>query len=219
MLSIATRQQTPPIFLFTSSGAVYGDMPNKMKAFSEDCRLAANSFAVKSAYAEGKRAAKFLLAEANSRGLCRARLARLFAFSGPLLPLNRHFAIGNFIRDAINNQKIIVRGDGTPIRFYLDETDMASWLIASIHRGRPDSIYHIGSEHGITISDLAHLVSSRYAQMKDVPCTVEVTGQSSALDGISRYVPETFATRMELGTQETVSLEESIDKMFRAHLQ
>ena len=219
MLKFAAKQRTPPIFLFTSSGAVYGEMPNDIRAFSEDCNLAVNSFAVKSAYAEGKRAAEFLLAEATSRGLCQARLARLFAFSGPLLPLDRHFAIGNFVRDAMNNQVIVIRGDGTPLRSYLDETDMATWLIEMIHRGQSDSIYHIGSEHEITISDLAQLVSSHYTRMTNIPCSIQVMGQSSGLDGISRYVPDTLATRSALKTHETVTLEESIDKMFRAHLQ
>jgi hypothetical protein len=43
--------------------------------------------------------------------------------------------------------------------------------------------------------------------------TVEVKGLKSPLDGVSRYVPSTLATRQALGVNETISLEESIDSM------
>ena len=218
VLNYAERLGNCPLILFTSSGAVYGDMPGDMTSFEEDCRLAPASFDPKSAYAEGKRAAEFLLAEAANRGVCVPRLARLFAFSGTLLPVDRHFAIGNFVRDAVNQQTIEVRGDGKAIRSYLDQDDLAEWLLAIILRGLPTSTYHIGSERAISIADLAHLVANRYEAITSKSCTVEVKGQTSPLDGVNRYVPSTAKTRSELNLQERVSLEDSIDKMIRAHL-
>jgi len=218
VLDFAEAQGNCPVVLFTSSGAVYGDMPEDMTSFEEGCHLAPPSFDPKSAYAEGKRAAEFLLAEAASRGVCVPRLARLFAFSGTLLPVDRHFAIGNFVRDAVNQQSIEVRGDGKAIRSYLDQDDLAEWMIAILSRGLSTSIYHIGSERAISILDLAHLVANRYEAITSKSCTVEVKGQTSPLDGVNRYVPSTAKTRSELNLQERVSLEDSIDKMIRAHL-
>lgn len=218
VLAFAETQQKPPVVCFTSSGGVYGELPHGMKSFEEDCRLAPPSFDVRSAYAEGKRAAEFLLAEASSRGVCIPRLARLFAFSGTFLPIDRHFAIGNFIRDAVNQQSIEVRGDGKAIRSYMDQDDLADWMLAIILRGLPTSTYHIGSERAITIGELAHLVASRYEVITTKGCTVKIKGLTSPLDGVDRYVPSTAKTRRELNLQERVSLEDSIDKMIRAHL-
>ncbi len=218
VLEFAGTQQKPPIVCFTSSGGVYGELPDGMQSFEEDCRLAPPSFDVRSAYAEGKRAAEFLLAEAASRGVCIPRLARLFAFSGTLLPIDRHFAIGNFVRDAVNRQSIEVRGDGKAIRSYMDQDDLADWMLAIILRGLPTSVYHIGSERAISIGDLAHLVANRYEVITTRSCAVKIKGQTSPLDGVHRYVPSTTKTRSELNLQERVSLEDSIDKMITAHL-
>ena len=212
------KHKTPPVLLFTSSGGVYGDLPSAQESFPENDRLSAPSYSVGSAYAEGKRAAEFILAEAGARGVCDARLARLFAFSGIHLPLDRHFAMGNFIRDAVRQQHIVINGDGSAIRSYLDQADMAEWLLASIEKGNSHSTYHVGSERAISIHELADLVASRYKLLTEIECSFEVKRRSSPLDGVSRYVPSTKFTRAELQVSEKIKLETSIDRMLLHHM-
>ena len=40
------------------------------------------------------------------------KIARCFSFVGPLMPLNIHYAIGNFIADIARGKSIIIKGNG-----------------------------------------------------------------------------------------------------------
>jgi len=214
-LAFAASHRKSTDFLLISSGAVYGEMPSGVESFEESCLFAPTVLDARNAYAEGKRIAELLVTIENSTGGCRGLIGRLFAFSGPSLPRDRHFAIGNFVRDAIVKQRITVRSDGSAVRSYLDEKDMAEWLLAILNRGEPGFPYHVGSERPISIRDLAFLVARSYEAIVGAGCEVEILGQRSPLDGVSRYVPSTKKTRERLGVEETVSLEESIDSMIR----
>lgn len=213
VIEFASRHHNPPTVLFTSSGAVYGDIPESIENVPEDWNGAVVSHQPSSAYAEGKRAAEFLLSVATSKGICKGLLARMFAFSGVDLPMDRHFAIGNFVRDAVSARTIQVRSDGSSIRSYMDQQDMANWLMRILEVGQTKAIYHVGSERSISIRDLAHLIAMRTETILQTKVTIEVQGLKSPLDGVSRYVPSTLATRLALGVNETISLEESIDDM------
>lgn len=73
------------------------------------------------------------------------------------LPLNAHFAIGNFIQDAISAEQITVAGDGTPLLTYLDQSDLAHWLWTLIIEGLDGETYNVGSDRVISIAELALL--------------------------------------------------------------
>ena len=165
------------------------------------------------AYGVGKLAAEHLCAlYADEFGL-ETIVARCFAFMGPDLPLDVHFAIGNFVRDALWADEIVVRGDGSPLRTYLDQDDLANWLLTLLEKGRPGEAYNVGADEVVSIADLAHLVRDLIAPDKPV----RILGKADPSHARNRYVPDITKARRELGLDVTISLAQSIRRSADAH--
>jgi nucleoside-diphosphate-sugar epimerase len=197
-------------FLLTSSGAVYGRQPPELALVSEDYTGGPDPISPRSAYAEGKRLAELLCALAAARGHVPAVIARGFAFVGPWLPLHAHFAVGNFVRDALSGSTIVVGGDGTPLRSYLYGVDLVAWALRMLLEGQPGRAYNLGSERAVSIGELAHAVGRLFG------CPVEVRGTPTGAPA-ERYVPSTQRAREELGLRETVSLDDALARTVAWH--
>jgi nucleoside-diphosphate-sugar epimerase len=193
-------------FLLCSSGAVYGRQPPELEHVPEDYTGGPDCLDPRSAYAEGKRTAELLsVAYAGTNGI-QAKIARCFAFLGPHLPLDTHFAAGNFLRDAMSGQPICIQGDGTPYRSYLYAADLMIWLWTILAKGESCRAYNVGSEVATNIAGLA-------TAMVDVvaPGTpVQVKGAPVHGKLPERYVPSTARARRELNLEQYIDLAETI---------
>ena len=192
--------------LFTSSGAVYGPQTAPV-AEDAPCRPA-------TAYGKGKLAAEQMLLDAGLD----VRIARCFAFTGPHLNRDIHYAIGNFIRDALVGRPIVVQGDGTPHRSYLFADDLVDWLFAILEKGGTGRPYNVGSDQAVSIRELAGTVArvlrpapSEIPHLQVPRSLVKVEGRPTGAPP-SVYVPVVDRAKRELGLSVTVPLEEAIRK-------
>lgn len=196
-------------FLFVSSGAVYGTQPPELSHVSESFSGGPDPLDRGSAYAEGKRAAEMLCTLAASSRMT-TTIARCFAFVGPYMQTGAHFAIGNFISDALRGTPLHVTGDGTAVRSYLYASDLTVWLWTTLFKGRSGRAYNVGSEDALNIAALANEVNAA------VPNSVGVHRVAPPATGVSihRYVPSTARAREELGLSAEIPLREAIRRTY-----
>lgn len=195
--------------LLTSSGAVYGPQPSELTHIPETYRGAPDPLLPGSAYGEGKRVAEHLVTTHAALHGYAAKIARCFAFVGPHLPLDTHFAIGNFIRDALAGGPIKVAGDGSPYRSYLYAADLTVWLWTILFAGAPSRAYNVGSEDALSIHELAGHVA---AATRHNRLPVEIASPSAPKGRPARYVPSVRIARDELDLIVRIELDDSITR-------
>jgi nucleoside-diphosphate-sugar epimerase len=214
VLEAARRWRSQDV-LFVSSGAVYGSQPADLARLPEEWTRGPDPLAAASPYAEAKRVGEQLCVDYAAQHGTHVTIARCFAFVGPYLPLDAHFAIGNFIRDGLAGGPVRVLGDGTTVRSYLYAADLAAWLWAILLRGEPGRAYNVGSEDGRTIAEIAHTVAESF----DPSPSVAIMGAPGmGPQGVGdRYVPSTERARTELGVTETVALADAVARTVAWH--
>lgn len=200
-------------FMYTSSGAVYGKQPSQMTHIDEDYPGAPSTTDFSTVYGQAKRASEFMCAMYGRAYGFDATIARLFAFVGPLLPLDSNFAVGNFIRDSLRGGPVRIAGDGTPHRSYLYGADLAVWLWTILLRGEAATPYNVGSPSDLTIADLARLVVRVVAP----ETRIEIARQPAPGAAPLRYVPRTTRAEEQLGLSPRISLEEGIRRTAEWH--
>lgn len=200
-------------FLLVSSGAVYGRQPADLESLSESYAGAPDLTSPGSAYGEGKRVAEWLTQTVCRGHDMRFSIARCFAFVGPYLALDKQFAAGNFLRDAMAHKEIVVQSDGTSLRTYLYAADLAAWLWAMQMRAPSGAVYNVGGHEAISIGDLANKVN-------------EVLGSSAGVRIMQppredrlpeRYVPNVDLIMKDLGLAHPIPLDEAFERTARWH--
>lgn len=209
-LAVATGTRR---FLFTSSGGIYGPQPADLAAIPEDWSGCPPLEQPSTAYSQAKRAAEHLCALYRDAHGLKTVVARCFAFVGQDLPLDAHFAIGNFIFDALHRDAIIVAGDGTPLRTYLDQRDLAHWLWTLLLQGQDGEAYNVGSDQVINIAELAYLVRDLIAPDKPV----HILGVADPSAARNCYVPSISKVYALHGLCAEISLKKAILNTADAH--
>ncbi len=194
--------------LLTSSGAVYGHTEAGRNGVSELSLAACDCSNPDSDYAEGKRMAELMCALVGRENGLKMRIARCFSFAGPGLPLRGHFAVGNFVADALAGNVIRVRGDGRPIRSYLYAGDLVLWLLTILLRGDALRPYNVGSDRPMSIREIAERVRDLLAPATSVVIQTEMTGGS-----VSYYLPNIERARRELGLDVWTDFDDAVHYM------
>jgi len=212
ILELVGQRETPVQLLYVSSGAVYGPQPTSVLTLAENAAFADEPDPAKRAYMDAKRTAEALVLSASRDKNIAASIARCFAFVGPALPLNQHFAIGNFIGDAVRRRPIAVTATRRVIRSYMFSDDLVDWLLAVAKASSTDCpIFNVGSDEAVCVRDLAVMIG----EIADVDVTLPDLAEPEVLH---RYVPSTDRARARLGVSTRFSLRRAIEETLRRQL-
>ena len=121
--------------LFTSSGAVYGNIKSKKK------------------YAKNKLILENIFKSYGKKGY-QVSIARLFTFIGNRILNNKKYAISDFINSGFYKKKIILKSKNKVYRSYMHSDDMTRWLITILVSSNTKCpIYNVGSDESISLQN------------------------------------------------------------------
>ena len=200
------QQSKPGRMLYLSSGAVYGNGARTGGLISESCNIAPAATESQAALGLGKLSAEFLCHEISRQAGLNMTIARCFSFYGPYLPIDIHYALGNFVADGIAGRPIRVNGNGAAVRSYLYISDLIVWLLAMAASQQPTVTYNVGSDQPLSILELANHIGQQF----DQPVLV---GSNTVDETPDSYVPDITRIQRELDVACWTPLSEGIEKM------
>lgn len=203
---LANKFHNKSKILYVSSGAVYGKQPENLDRLNES--FVSDSFdgmaPGKIDYAIAKRDAENAIVKLGLDGL-NVSIARCFAFVGPWLPRDQHFAIGNFIDNILKKTSIVVKANHRVYRSYMYADDLVEWLMTIVdHASTECPIYNVGSDQEILLGDLAEKLALSYGSFADV--------NKITIDKIDRYIPSVDKATRTLGLQLKYDLDLAVQK-------
>ena len=186
---------------FLSSGAVFGQQPLDMSRRPETAaRLPNNTL---SPYGVTKLENELLISQIKSRFGIPVSTPRLFAFFGPYIALDEHFAVGNFMRDARSGGPIRVLGNSKTTRSYMYPTDLIKNLLQLIVH--PEDIpINLGSADVQSMQHVAERISSFFGDVE-----VQFLGEDKPQ---SSYVPDTPWIFNNVQKREQVKFEDGLQR-------
>jgi dTDP-glucose 4,6-dehydratase len=209
LLELAAMHRIKSMLTITS-GAVYSPMDSVIGGLSKEGPSNIDDYhSDRIVYGQSKRMMEVMSAVAARAGSFKATIARCFCFVGPYLALNANYAVGNFIRDALKGDTIVINGDGTPMRSYLYPTDLVVWLMTILNKGESGRPYNVGGDVPISIAELAKLVAAISGNH------VEINIKQIPANGpINYYLPDLTRVFNDLGLSVSIDLKTAIDKTF-----
>lgn len=189
---IESAKRTGATVVYTSSGAVYGGVPQQV---SEDAAIIP-----KTEYGREKARSEALLAKSGLD----YRILRIFALAGP--GMRDYFAITSFVNAVKKGKPMEIYGTGKTVRSYLYIADLITWMLRIIDFGRPGA-YNVGSEMPISIEELADRVGD-YVHGHPVKYV-----QRYFVEPAPYYLPDCTKAR-EVGLHQHFDLDYCIKRMF-----
>jgi UDP-glucose 4-epimerase len=199
--------------LVASTSEIYGKNPNVPLAENADQVIGSPTVA-RWAYSTAKTVDEILAyAYHKERGLPSV-VVRLFNTVGPRQSPAYGMVIPRLVRQAIAGEPLTIYGDGTQTRCFCHVNDVVTALVNVLdHRDAPGEVFNIGSQHEISIAELARRIISRSRSTSTLEFIPYDKAYESGFEDMLRRVPDTGKINAFTGWKPTRTLDEILDEV------
>jgi nucleoside-diphosphate-sugar epimerase len=188
----------PKVVFHASSGAVSG-----IKYITDETSewVSGESLNIKTRFIKSRTAIEHQLENLCENQETSLVIGNLYSFVGKNLLKKKQYALSQFIHGAINEGKIVVTGNPATTRSYLNERDMARWIVTALNSERSLTKLNIGSSFPVRIQELAELIASLTGS------TIEYSNPHNVADV---YLADNRETLDILRERETIGWQDSV---------
>ena len=197
--------------LVTSTSEIYGK--NAWGPLHENAdRILGSPFVARWSYSEAK-AVDEILAHAywRERGT-EAIVIRLFNCVGPRQTGTYGMVVPTLVRQALLGEDLTVFGTGEQLRCFCHVADAVDAMVALLdHPDSPGEPFNIGTDHEISINDLAAMTIERTGSSSSVVHIPYDEAYEEGFEDMERRVPDTSKLEALTGWKPAHDLERTID--------
>jgi UDP-glucose 4-epimerase len=141
-------------------------------------------------------------------------IVRLFNTVGPRQTGQYGMVIPNFVKQALAGRPITVFGDGSQSRCFTDVSDVVGALIdLSENPKAVGEVFNIGSDHEITILDLATKIKELTSSASEIVFVPYDQAYEEGFEDMQRRVPDVSKLRDLTGYRPAHTLEQTLDRV------
>jgi UDP-glucuronate decarboxylase len=204
------------VVVHASTSEVYGD-PD-VSPQRETYRGNVNSYGPRSCYDEGKRAAEALCYDYHKMHDVDVRLVRIFNTYGPHMDSHDGRVVSNFVRQAIQHEKLTIYGDGMQGRSFCYVDDLVRGIVAMGElKSNPRTPINLGNPNEFTVLNLAEMVLKRIYGDSILPRfgisdPNMVENRLLPIDDPTQRCPDISLARTILNWEPKIQLAEGLEK-------
>ena len=182
MLDLAVKYKVKR-FLLASSVDVYGENRRDTEKFKEDYCGYIDCNTLRAGYNESKRCCESLCQAYIKQKNADAVIVRIAHVYGPTMLMSDSKASSQFIKNALNNENIVLKSKGTQLISYIYVADVVTGIIKILIDGKCGEAYNLADENSeIRIKDLAEKIANitKTKVVYELPSELEKEGYNKA---------------------------------------
>ena len=159
------REKNSRGFLFFSSGEIYGHLAASQIPTAETEYGSLDPTAVRSCYAEGKRAGETMCIAWQHQHRVPAKIVRPFHTYGPGMALDDGRVFSDFVADIVDGRDIMMKSRGEALRPYCYLSDAVEGFFRVLLLGSNGLAYNVGNPaNEVTVAELAHKLAGLFPE-------------------------------------------------------